>query len=54
MSGFWVYNLDCKFECNKRTFNKINKEFSDWCEEKGYYQYFTLSYESKEKPGSGL
>ena len=52
MSSFWVHYLDCSFKCNKRTFNKIEKEFSEWCDENGYYPYFFLNYQSKK--GYGL
>ena len=51
MSSFWVHYLDCRFKCSKSTFNKINKEFEELYDNKDLYQYFSLSYDSKEKKG---
>ena len=51
MSGFWINYLDCSFKCSKRTFDKISKEFKELYDNKDLYQYFSLSYDSKEKKG---
>lgn len=51
MSSFWVHYLDCSFKCSKRTFDKISKEFKELYDNKDLYQYFSLSYDSKEKRG---